>query len=221
MQKLTIKWPELKHLSDTHFNWHTTHFSRKWEYPWVCSRLLEFDIKDKLVLDAGAGLSPVALWASNQGARTITVDSGGQVGEGAGFVDYAKYKANIASHQTDFANMPFLADDSLDVIISISVIEHVSADKRLQTWAEWHRVLKQNGRLILTLDLVGLSDRLLNKRDGKRIESNEIHGHLSDLRWELRHIGFAEVGMATCPFKRRLSARERTTHVVGIVLRKV
>jgi SAM-dependent methyltransferase len=231
MEKLTVTWQELKALSDKHFKWHTTHFSRKWEYPWVCSRLAEVGVKHipvnlrqpvqgRSVLDAGAGMSPVALWAAEQGANVMTVDSGGQAGKGAGFVDYAKYNPAITSYQSDFAKMELLANDSLDALVAISVIEHVSADKRLKAWTEWHRVLKLGGRLILTLDLVGPSDRLLNKREGKRIESNEKHGHLSDLRWELRHIGFTEVGNALCPFKRRWSTRERTTHVIGMVLRK-
>jgi len=186
----------------------------------VCSRLLELDLQGKKVLDAGAGMSPIVLWAAEQGAEAVTVDSGGQGGKGAGFVNYAWYNPTIASYQADFAKMPFLANDSLDVVMSISVIEHISANKRLKVWGEWHRVLKPGGRLILTLDLVGPSDRLLNKREGKRIESNEKHGHLSDLRWELRHMGFIEIGTALCPFKRRLTSRERTTHVIGIVMRK-
>jgi len=220
LEKLTVKWSELKYLSDKHFKWHTTHFSRKWEYPWVCSRLFELELQGKKILDAGAGMSPVALWAAAQGIDVITVDSGGQGGKGAGFVNYTWYDPLITSYQVDFANLCFLDDDSLSAVMSISVIEHVSADKRLAVWAEWHRVLKPSGRLILTLDLVGPSDRLLNKREGKRIESNEKHGHLSDLRWELRHMGFTEIGTALCPFKRRLTSRERTTHVIGIVMRK-
>ena len=220
MDGITVTWQELKQLSDKHFGWHSTHFSRKWEYPWVCSRLAELDISGKAILDAGTGMSPVVLWAANQGARAITVDSGGQGGKGAGFVDYSRCISTITSYRNDFAKMDFLAGNSLDALISISVIEHVSADKRLQAFAEWYRVLRPGGYLILTVDLIGPSDRLLNKRDGKRIESNKSHGDLSVLRHNLFYVGFLESAIVICPLKRRLSIRERTTHVMGMVLRK-
>jgi len=220
LEKLTVTWQELKALSQKHFKWHSTHFSRKWEYPWVASRLADMKLDGLKLLDAGAGMSPIALWAADNGAHVVTVDSGGQKGKGAGFVNYTCYNALIASHKADFAKMPFLADNSLDVVVSVSVIEHVISRKRQESWAEWNRILKPNGRLILTLDLVGPSDRLLNKRDGQRLETNEAHGYLSDLRWELQRFGYAEVNMALCPYKRRWSKRERTTHVLGMVLRK-
>ena len=218
MEKLTVPWQGLKRLSYKHFKWHTLHFSRKWEYPWVASRLAEMNIEGKYVLDAGAGMSPIALWLARCGANVITVDSGLQGGKGAGFIDYGQYDSRIISFNCDFSDMPRVKTNGLDAITSISVIEHIPAAKRRKAWAEWHRVLKPGGRLILTLDLVGPSDRLLNKCDQKRIESDKAHGYLPDLRQELKCAGFVEIGAAACPYKRRLSKRERTTHIVGIVL---
>lgn len=165
-------------------------------------------------------MSPIALWAAGQEAHAITVDSGGQGGRGAGFIDYHQYIPTITSYKTDFANLGFLTDDSLDILTAVSVIEHISANKRRKVWAEWHRVLTPGGALILTLDLIGPNDRLLNKREGKRIERNKVHGSLSGIEQELVNVGFVEVGRALCPLKRRLTARERTTHIMGMVLRK-
>jgi SAM-dependent methyltransferase len=219
MDKITVPWQSLKKLSDKHFKWHTTHFSRKWEYPWACSRLDELDIDRKAILDAGAGMSPIALWLAQRGAVAMTIDSGLQRGKGAGFIDYEKHDSRIVSFKGDFAKMTWLPLDGLDAIVSISVIEHIPAAKRRKAWIEWHRVLKPGGWLIMTLDLVGPSDRLLNKCDQKRIEPNKVHGYLSDVRRKLKHSGFVEMGAAICPYKRRLSRRERTTHVIGLVLR--
>jgi SAM-dependent methyltransferase len=220
LESLTVTWDHLKHLSNKHFGWHSTHFSRKWEYPWVCSRLAELDILDKTVLDAGAGKSPVALWAANQGAHAITVDSGGQKGQGAGFMNYSWCIPTIASYKTDFSKLDFLADSSLDALTAVSVIEHVSANKRRLAWVEWHRVLTPGGALILTLDLIGPNDRLLNKRERVRIEHNRVHGSLLSIEQELAGVGFTEVGRALCPLTRRHTSRERTTHIVGMVLKK-
>ncbi|MFY0607741.1 MAG: class I SAM-dependent methyltransferase [Cyclobacteriaceae bacterium] len=64
----------------------------------------------------------------------------------------AKSKAlGIDAHTFDFdaANLPF-EDQSYDVIYSISVIEHINDDKDTDVLRELWRVLKPNGKLILT-----------------------------------------------------------------------
>ena len=220
MDKMTVTWPELKALSDKHFRWHSTHFSRKWEYPWAASQLAEMGIRGKSIMDAGAGKSPLALWLAENGAITYTVDSDRQVGTGSGFFDYGKLGLGIISVRSDFRNMAWIEADALDAITSISVIEHITANARRRTWAEFRRVLKPGGLLILTLDLVGSGDRLLNKCAQKRVEGFVAHGHLSDVEWELRHNDFIEVDRALCPRYRRKTKKERTTHVVGLVMER-
>lgn len=215
--KLTVTWAELKALSRECFGWHNTHWSRKWEYPWVASRLLEYGLEGTTVLDAGAGVSPIAPFAALHGAKVYTVDSDLQAGTGAGHFDYGDLNLGITSKLDDFCNMHWLPAGMVDLVVSVSVMEHIKASKRRRAWHEFWRVLRPGGQLILTVDLIGRHGRLLNKCDGKPVESVELHGAYADVLRELETVNLWPVLAQDCPTVKNWGKREKTTHISGIV----
>jgi hypothetical protein len=59
-------------ISDRVFEWHNTHFSRGWEYPWVVRHL---DLHARAhVLDTGAGRTPRPFFSAERGALTYTYE---------------------------------------------------------------------------------------------------------------------------------------------------
>jgi SAM-dependent methyltransferase len=49
----------------------------------------------------------------------------------------------------DATNLSFIENNSIDEVLAIAVLEHISPYKCTETLKEWHRVLKLNGRLIV------------------------------------------------------------------------
>lgn len=215
--KLTVTWSELKAISHKCFGWHNKHWSRKWEYPWVASRLLEYGLEGATVLDAGAGQSPIAPFAAKRGAKVYTVDSALQTGTGAGYLNYGRLKLGITSKMDDFCHMHWLPDGTVDLIVSVSVVEHIPASKRRRAWHEFWRVLRPGGQLILTVDLIGCHGRLLNKCDGRPVEDVRQHGTYADVLKELETVSLWPVLAQDCPIVKSWGKREKTTHITGIV----
>lgn len=58
--------------------------------------------------------------------------------------------------------MPMFENDSAELIIAEHLLEHVSLHKQAETLAEWHRILRPGGRLVLSVpDLRALAVRYL------------------------------------------------------------
>ena len=98
------------------------------------------------VLDAGAGNGNKEKFCKhlNYISQDIAEYAGNEEAEGlhTGEVDYSKL--NIVS---DIIDIP-LDDESLDVILCVEVLEHV--ENPLLVFKEFSRLLKKNGKLILT-----------------------------------------------------------------------
>jgi len=182
--------------------------------------LLEYGLEGVTMLDAGAGMSPIAPFAAQHGAKVYTVDSSLQAGPGAGYFDYGKLDLGITSKLDDFCHMHWLEDRSIDLIVSVSVMEHIKASKRRRAWHEFWRVLRPGGQLILTVDLIGCHGRLLNKCDGELVENVRQHGTYADVLRELEMVSLWPVLAQDCPVVKSWGKREKTTHISGIVAAK-
>lgn len=125
--------------------------------PWnrfVCANLS--DIADKLVLEIACGRGQLTAHLASSGARVVGADYSLRA--------VTMTRDRLDSHgraavmmNADACHLP-LADASVDVVISCETIEHTPAPK--QALAEFYRVLKPGGRLILTfpshLNMTGL-----------------------------------------------------------------
>jgi len=197
------------------FGFPEVNFYRPWENTWVADAL--GPPSGLSVLDAGAGKSPLPLFLAENGASVITVDHGsrGDKSKQWGFFDYGTVASGIVSHNMDFTKLSWAKDGQFDTVICLSVIEHIKASMRMDAWREFHRILKSEGSLILTVDLKEDGFCLWNACRSVRVEPDFVHGDLSLMLRELRGIGFVLQRYEQCPWR-----NERKIRVVGMVLKK-
>lgn len=133
-------------------------WSRWWEYvfTWLWIRPLLSRRKSLYILDVGSALTFWPLFLVSQGASVTIIDVDRQM---AIWGRQALKKLEILNPEekgrvyyltADVVNLP-LRSRLFDVITNISVIEHVK--KKHQAVKEIHRVLKNKGLLINTLDI--------------------------------------------------------------------
>ncbi len=182
-------------LSRETFGFYTRHFPRTIEYPWVADKLESLP-RGQRVLDLGAGLNPLPLFLARRGARVDTVDSHPQVRVPPtvpswnewGFYDYARVHPNLRSH--NLSAFDFEPDAPLDVVYSVSVIEHMPRATWEAILTRCRRWLAKNGRLILTIDLIPGTESLWNYAEGLEVEPVAVHGTVTDLIRCLDGLGF-------------------------------
>jgi glycosyltransferase involved in cell wall biosynthesis/SAM-dependent methyltransferase len=131
------------------------HWSRQWEYPFVLLALQAFARESPgglgRVLDAGSGATffPFLVGSSFPGSSVICCDEDEKL---ANIFDQLKQKTRnpVRFDAVGLQELPY-ADASLDVIYSISVLEHTEDHETILR--EFLRTLKPGGRLILTFDI--------------------------------------------------------------------
>ncbi|GHU89435.1 hypothetical protein FACS1894202_07620 [Clostridia bacterium] len=134
------------------------HSSKRWEYPYILEQLNREGAGLK-VADVGAGRGALSLYLARNG-HNMTVcdmdfnwDNGGDPMMHNKFIMYCRENSVNAEVATGF-NIP-KDDDTFDVVISTSVIEHVLYKEYMLK--EMLRVLKPGGILIMTYDLMSIS----------------------------------------------------------------
>jgi len=171
------------------------HLPRCVEYPWIIDSLGEHQCQ--LIIDAGAGISSLPLLLAKRGHKVITVDPHETNRTNTpintwnewGFLDYHTLNSQITSFNIPYEDL----DDELtvDVVVSVSVIEHLTCKTRQNFLKKANRQLKKGGTLLLTVDTVPFSLLLYNFNEGKLVEDSDIHGDLPMLMREIKDNGFA------------------------------
>jgi len=127
-------------------------WSRIYEYPWVLSKLQEYNAleKDKKILDLGSGVTffPYYL-AENYEANIICVDND---------KDYAEMFAQIEEGTvkfilSDILNIQSLDENTVNNVYCISVLEHLPLNLMEQAVSEIHKILEPKGKVFLTIDV--------------------------------------------------------------------
>lgn len=120
------------------------YWSRKWEYPWVLSKM---DMKDgNLVCDAGSGNMnplPVYLGSTYTNSTIYAVDL-----DPSPFPDTKQIKT-LREDLTKTSILP----DSVDAVICVSVLEHMSPEGWAAGIKEFCRIVKPEGKIVVTLDV--------------------------------------------------------------------
>ncbi len=180
-------------VSRVNFGFYTSHYSRVFEYTWLYEQL---ENETGNVLDLGAGVCPLPLALANNGFKVTTIDSHPTQRKLAakkewtewGFLDYSIFNKAITSRNIDF--LKFRSKKKFDFIYSISVIEHIPQKSRLKILKNVSRLLKKNGKLLLTIDLYPGTNNLWNLSEGIEVEPIGEHGTTYTLKKELKKFGF-------------------------------
>ena len=139
----------LNHLAaEAELHQYTT-YSRIWEYPWLWSKLESLKGQGLKVLDLGSERSPIQWFLATQGFRVIVSDISAQhwrVWRRAN----KKLELSLRRLIIDAQNIDLPAA-SVDIYLSVSVIEHV--EDKVKAMMEAARVLRPGGLLIMTFDI--------------------------------------------------------------------
>ncbi|MGZ4448060.1 MAG: methyltransferase domain-containing protein [Nocardioides sp.] len=198
------------------------HLPRCIEYPWIAKHLPAGE--GLRVLDAGAGVNALPFFLSDRGHTVFTADPHPVVRNGTaadtwnewGFLDYAELDRPVTSFHLPYEQTD--PDLDLDVVLSVSVIEHLPRVVRREWLRTAARQLRPGGRLLLTVDTVPFSTALWNHSEGRLVEDPDVHGDLAGLVADIGDAGFAvaRVEHATwLPRTRVGMARVVATHAGG------
>jgi 2-polyprenyl-3-methyl-5-hydroxy-6-metoxy-1,4-benzoquinol methylase len=156
--KRLFSWPGFSELVGM-FSFQPNNTTRCFEYPWA---FYAADIQPGMhVVDVGGGYSGFPLMLDRSGCHTTNVDP---------MRDYGDYKHYQGDHQRQYDHLNYLfrtdvvlkqctlkeagiPTASMDRIFCLSVIEHLDQAARQDVMRECFRILKPDGRMILTVDL--------------------------------------------------------------------
>ena len=169
------------------------HLPRLIEYSWILKRMNL--IKDARVVDAGAGLSILPFMLADLGHTVTTIDSNKEdrtrtdqkTWNEWGFLDYSSLDPRISSLNIGFESNKI---SELDVVLSVSVIEHLPSEVRKRWIEKASEQLVLGGLLLLTVDLIPFTNRLWNYSQGELVDLEESHGSIDDLLSEIKGYGF-------------------------------
>jgi 2-polyprenyl-3-methyl-5-hydroxy-6-metoxy-1,4-benzoquinol methylase len=181
-------------MSRDHFTFFPKTIIRTIEYPWMASRM--WNSAGQRILDLGAGVNVLPIWLADRGAEVVTVDYHPIVRDPKdrlfwnewGFLDFAYFDERITSHHQDMTL--FSDEQGFDVIYSISAIEHMPSITRREIIARLPGLLRPEGRLLLTLDLVPGTFELWPLSEGQVVDAPGTHGDLKAIVLELEEAGF-------------------------------
>lgn len=120
------------------------YWSRKWEYPFVLSKMNPQD--SQVVCDAGSGNMnplPVYLGATYPSSTIYAVDL-----DPSPFPDTKQIK----TLQEDLTKTSIVTS-SVDTVVCISVLEHMQPEQWMAGMQEFCRILKPGGKVVVTLDV--------------------------------------------------------------------
>jgi len=181
------------HVSLDRLGFFTAHAPRLFEYPWIIDAVMRHG--GEMVVDLGAGVSPVPLILSGAGKTVMTVDNSSMVrvldGQTAihewGFLDYATLDPRMRSVNTSFESADF-SPFTVNCVYSISVIEHMPATVRRSIFAKIGDMLVEGGSFIATFDLHPKTYKLWNYALGVQVDASD-HGTLHEVIVELQSNG--------------------------------
>ena len=140
------------------FGWQWNSSTRRFEYPWAYEQITRHG-QGLVVVDVGGSVSGLQFVLAAEGHRVSVVDPA-LAATGKGWpLDRVRhnqlsrlYKApiTVVEHTIQDAKLP---DHSADVVLSVSAIEHFSADDVRGFGREVARSLKPDGIVVLTIDL--------------------------------------------------------------------
>lgn len=155
-------------------------YSRLWEYPWVWTRLEPLKGRNLRVLDIGSELSPFSWFLATQGFDVTVSDVKANCWQ---FWQKASQALGVKVHKRILnAQNLDIPTSSLDIYLSLSVIEHVPDKTR--AICEAARVLRPEGLLVMTFDIcepdMGMT---FPEWNGRALSMHEFDSLFRDSSW--------------------------------------
>lgn len=195
--------------------------NREWVIDPVLFRLLG-EVGGEQILDAGCGTGYLARLLAQRGASVVGVDLSATLLEAARREE-EREPLGIAYHESDLADLSFLADSTFDVAVSNVVLQDV---RRLrEAVREIHRVLRPGGRFLFSIThpcferpLPGTWVR--EPPDTERIE--EWHHLAVDRYYEVAAVHWGPAGRPQIVgFHRPLQAYVAALHAAGFLVARL
>jgi SAM-dependent methyltransferase len=169
----TICWgthSEARRICPKHFG------TRRWAHAWVRRHMETLALGELEVLDAGSGLSNRLLdWYRPRVKHAYLLD----------FLIDSRVEGNTSIVRADLEKGIPMPDASVDLVTSVSSIEHLSGSAQVLFFREAQRVLRPGGVVAMTVSyLIGLDDsklRILSSNSILQKEGFTISANL-DLR---------------------------------------
>jgi SAM-dependent methyltransferase len=124
---------------------------RIWEYAWLY-KTLKLSEGGRKVLDLGGSASHLSLLAALAGCQVTTVDINPEFVRAARECSDALGLKTLDARIGDMRELSSLSAESFDLVVSCSVLEHLSAGDQEIAVREMARVLKPGGMIGLTFD---------------------------------------------------------------------
>jgi SAM-dependent methyltransferase len=140
------------------FGFQPNNTTRVFEYPWAYQQISELGTSLDIV-EIGGALSGLQFVLGQAGHRVINVDPGEKSNSLGWPVDQKTHQFLSKTFHANAKLLPCtldeakLDDGSADVVLCLSVIEHLSPHDLDAVLSNIRRILKPNGRLVMTVDL--------------------------------------------------------------------
>jgi SAM-dependent methyltransferase len=124
---------------------------RLWEYVWLY-QALNLSAGEIRVLDLGGPATHLTILAALAGCRVTTLDINPEFIQAAQECSRTLQIASLDARVGDMRDLSAFSEDSFDVVVSCSVLEHLSANDQEIALREMARVLKPGGLAGMTFD---------------------------------------------------------------------
>src|SRR5580692_3182274 len=127
--------------------------TRRWAHAWVRRHMETLPLSELQVLDAGSGLSNRLLdWYRPRVKHAYLLD----------FLNDSRVDGNTSIVRADLEKGIPMPDASVDLVTSVSSVEHFSASGQVLFFREAERVLAPGGMVAMTVSyLIGLNEQKL------------------------------------------------------------
>jgi SAM-dependent methyltransferase len=139
------------------FAWQSNSTTREFEFPWAYAELEKRSLRREIV-EIGGGLAGLQFVLAKEGKSVTNVDPG-LAAEGVGWDIRPGRHSKLAALFGPAKLIPTtlreagIADESVDVVLSVSVIEHLTDAEILEVASDIRRILRPGGALVMTADL--------------------------------------------------------------------
>ena len=160
-------------------NFDSIHMTRWFEYPWVYDTLGPFNPED-VVLDAGPGNTALQFLISKQVKEVHSLDLCQEYVDWTTKTKDERGFTNLFPRFGDILASPY-PNDYFDKVICISVLEHIRKDKVSQAMTELVRMVKPNGKMVITMDVAyGQTDNQVTMTDFEQIMDGQFRAPSSE-----------------------------------------